>query len=300
MAGRSVLTHRLPAVIGGVALAGVGVGIYSRYFMNIAHAESGAAVGSQPKAFGSGPAFLSLKLESSEVVNHNTKKLRFALPTDRHVSGLALTSALLTFSWPQGSMMPVLRPYTPISPSDKPGTIEFLVKKYPRGKQSTHMHSLQPGDALRFVIPIPGYRWTPNKHPEITLIAGGAGITPMYQLIQGIFGNPEDKTRVTLVFGVNTDADVLLKTEFDDYARRFPDRFKAVYTVSHPAPDSPYAKGYVTKELLINTITATPDKADTKVFVCGPSGMERHLVGKGRQMGILGEMGYTKEQIHTF
>jgi len=137
-------------------------------------------------------------------------------------------------------------------------------------------------------------------HPEITLIAGGAGITPMYQLIQGIFRNPEDKTRITLVFGVNTDEDVLLKSEFDDYARRFPDRFKTVYTVSHPVPNSPYAKGYVTKELLSKVITATPDKKNTKVFVCGPTGMEESLVGKGKQQGILGELGYTKDQIHTF
>jgi cytochrome-b5 reductase len=87
MATKSIFSSRLPTVLGGVALAGVSVGIYSRYMMNVAHADSGAP----PKAFGSGPAFLSLKLESSEAVNHNTKKLRFALPTEAHVSGLTLT-----------------------------------------------------------------------------------------------------------------------------------------------------------------------------------------------------------------
>lgn len=87
MAAKAALPGRLPAVLGGVALAGIGIGAYSRYMMTVAHADGGAP----PKAFGSGPAFLSLQLQSSEVVNHNTKRLRFALPTDEHVSGLPLT-----------------------------------------------------------------------------------------------------------------------------------------------------------------------------------------------------------------
>ena len=87
MASRSIFPGRLPTVLGTVALAGVGVGVYSRYMMGVAHADSGLP----PKAFGGGPAFLSLQLQSSESVNHNTKKLRFALPTDEHVSGLPLT-----------------------------------------------------------------------------------------------------------------------------------------------------------------------------------------------------------------
>lgn len=175
-----------------------------------------------------------------------------------------------------------------------------MVKKYPNGKQSTHLHSLQPGDHLRFVTPIPGYRWTPNKYPDITLIAGGAGITPMYQLIQGILGNPEDKTRITLVFGVNTDADVLLESEFKEFESRFPHRFKAIYTVSNPIAGSSHAKGYVTKELLSKVITATPGTGNTKVFVCGPPAMENALVGNRTKQGILGELGYTKDQIHRF
>ncbi|KAI1119955.1 oxidoreductase NAD-binding domain-containing protein [Nemania abortiva] len=296
MAASTIWTGKLPSVLGSVALAGVGIGVYSRYMINVAHADNGAP----PKAFGGGPAFLSLRLQSSEVVNHNTKKLRFALPTDEHVSGLTLTSALLTFAWPKGCLLPCVRPYTPITKSNEAGVIELMVKKYPNGKQSTHLHSLQPGDYLRFVTPIPGYKWVPNKHPDVTLIAGGAGITPIYQLIQGILHNPEDKTRITLVFGVNTDADVLLKPEFEDFERRFPNRFKAIYTVSNPVPGSPYAKGYVTKELLSKVMTTTPETGGTKVFVCGPPAMENALVGSRRQQGILGELGYTKDQIHRF
>ncbi|OTB00688.1 hypothetical protein M426DRAFT_324052 [Hypoxylon sp. CI-4A] len=288
----AIRSIRLSRGITGLAVATTGVGLYT-YMKTVAYADSGA-----PKsAFGSGPAFLSLELESTEAVNHNTKRLRFKLPDPEAVSGLTLTSALLTYSWPKGCMLPALRPYTPVSDLDKQGALELLVKRYPNGKQSTHIHSLQPGDSLRFVTRIPGYNWQPNKHPDITLIAGGAGITPIYQLIRGIFQNPDDHTKVTLVFGVNTDADLLLKKEFDEYQARFPDRFKVVYTVSQPADGSPLRKGYVTKELLMEV---GPIPSDGKVFVCGPPPMEGALVGSWRKSGILQELGYRKDQIHKF
>ncbi|EGY16864.1 NADH-cytochrome b5 reductase [Verticillium dahliae VdLs.17] len=221
------LRHIRPTkAVAAIAAGGISLGIYSRMMTDSAHADSG----SPSKVFGSGPAFVSLPLESSEVVNHNTKRLRFRLPDENAVSGLALTSAVLTISWPKGRWLPVARPYTPISPSDQPGTLDLLVKLYPDGKQSTHLHSLSPGETLLFAAGLKGPAWKPNAIPHVTLIAGGAGITPIYQLTQGILRNPEDKTNITLVFGINTDADALLKPEFDAFEKDFPGRFEAIYT----------------------------------------------------------------------
>ena len=39
------------------------------------------------------------------------------------------------------------------------------------------------------------------RHEKIGLIAGGTGITPCYQLIKHILNNPNDKTKITLVYG---------------------------------------------------------------------------------------------------
>jgi cytochrome-b5 reductase len=184
-------------------------------------------------------------------------------------------------------------------PADEPGSLELMVKCYPNGKASTYLHSLSLGESLLFLTAIPGYKWKPNAFPHITLIAGGAGITPLFQLTQGILKNPEDKTEITMIVGVNTDADVLLKKEFDEFERSFPGRFKAVYTVSRPVEGSPLRKGYVTKELL-EDVLGEPHKGDTKVFVCGPPPMEDALVGKRGKGGILRELGYRKDQIHNF
>ncbi|TDZ32158.1 NADH-cytochrome b5 reductase 2 [Colletotrichum spinosum] len=261
-----------------------------------ANADSGAAT---TKVFGAGPAFVSLPLESAEMVNHNTKRLRFKLPQRDAVSGLSLTSSVLTMAWPEGRWLPVARPYTPIQPLDDPGYLELLVKQYPDGKQSTHIHSLAPGQKLLFAAALKGHQWKPNSYPAITLVAGGAGITPLYQLAQGILRNPQDRTAVTLVFGVNSDEDVLLEKELRQFEREFPGRFRAVYTVSRPVAGSQHRKGHVTKELL-QEVAPKPAAGETKVFVCGPPAMEAALLGKRSSPGILQQLGYRKDQIHQF
>ncbi|KAL2856427.1 hypothetical protein BJY01DRAFT_203365 [Aspergillus pseudoustus] len=289
-----------------LTVGGISTYAISNFFGQSALAESPAP----QRVFGKGPAFKYLQLHSSESVNHNTKRLRFELPGGENAqSGLSLTSALLTLSKPEGSWLPVVRPYTPISKLEEPGFIELLVKKYPNGKASSHLHNLKPGDSLLFLASIPGFAWTPNKFSHVYLIAGGAGITPIYQLAQGILDNPADKTtKVTVVFGVNTEEDLLLRSEFDAYKQQHPDRFDIHYTVSRPkkdfSPEEGVRSGYVTKELLAELMQG-PSEKDSKVFVCGPPAMETALVGSGGPFGkggngILEQLGYSKDKIHRF
>lgn len=175
-----------------------------------------------------------------------------------------------------------------------------MVKLYPNGKQSTHLHSLKPGDTLTFA-PIKEFAWTPNKHEHVALIAGGAGITPMYQLARGILHNPTDQTRVTLVWGVNTDEDIFLKDEFAAMERAYPGRFKAVYVVATPEAGSPHQKGFVTRQVLDGAGLGASEKKnrDVKVLVCGPPAMEKALKGKKGQ-GVLAELGYRPDQVYSF
>lgn len=79
-----------PSVFKGLAVAGVGGAVISRFMMTTAEAESPNKEGK--KIFGrAGPVFTRLALESTENVNHNTKKLSFKLPGEGAVSGLPLT-----------------------------------------------------------------------------------------------------------------------------------------------------------------------------------------------------------------
>ena len=80
------------AVVSTLLAGGLAAGLVSRLAIKDLRADSPvAAPPPPPKTFGSGPAFLSLPLESAEQVNHNTKRLRFRLPSEQAVSGLPLT-----------------------------------------------------------------------------------------------------------------------------------------------------------------------------------------------------------------
>lgn len=247
-----------------------------------------------------------MELKAVETVNHNTKRLRFALPEGDMVSGLDVASAVLTKVKPEGAEKPVLRPYTPISDEDARGHIDLLVKKYPGGPMSTVLHDLTPGQRLDIKGPLPKYKWAPNKHSHVALVAGGTGITPMYQLCRAIFSNPDDKTKVTLVFGNVTEEDILLKKELVELENTYPQRFRAFYVLDKPPKTWQGGSGFITKELL-KTVLPEPKEDNIKVFVCGPPGLMNAVSGnkkspkdQGELVGILRELGYTPEQVYKF
>ncbi|KAK4155522.1 hypothetical protein C8A00DRAFT_31658 [Chaetomidium leptoderma] len=250
--------------------------------------------------------WVSLKLEEVETINHNSKRLRFALPEDDMVSGVHVTSAILTKFKPADAEKPVIRPYTPINDEDARGYMDLLVKQYPNGPMSTHLHDMVPGQRLDIKGPLPKYPWTANKHDHIALIAGGTGITPMFQLCRAIFNNPDDQTKVTLVFGNISEDDILLKKELATLENRYPRRFRAFYLLDNPPSHWTGGKGYINGELL-KTVLPEPKSDNIKLFVCGPPGMMKSISGgktspkdQGELSGVLKELGYSQEQVYKF
>ncbi len=216
-----------------------------------------------------------------------------SLPNTRHPAPGSLSSA-------------------PTHPSTISISPELLVKKYPNGRASGHMHSLNPGDELTVRGPLPGQWAVPKDERNILCIAGGAGITPIYSLAKGILANPADKTKVELLWGVNGTRDIVLKKELEELEQQHPDRLRVVYAVSgaEALPDAPslgdeekYRKGYVDKTLLSEAIVrcqkngAWGDDKGQRVFLCGPPKMEDAVAGKD---GILAELGVLKKEVHRF
>ena len=221
---------------------------------------------------------------------------------------------------------PVIRPYTPVSDEgwshcpftpllcrhvlieiiDATGHLDFIVKKYPNGPMSEHMHSMNPGQRLDIKGPIPKYPYEANKLDHIGMVTGGTGITPMYQIIRAIFKNPEDKTKVTLLYGNITEDDILLKRELEDLENTYPQRFRVFYTLDKPSENWQKGRGFITKET-VKTVLPEPKTENIKIFVCGPPGMYKAISGmknspadQGELSGILKELGYSKDQVYKF
>jgi cytochrome-b5 reductase len=252
-----------------------------------------------------------LKVTDVQQVNHDTKRITFELPGGkREVSGVTPGAAILTQHTPAGASFPVFRPYTPIHDLDQPGVLELLVKRYPNGRASSHLHSLGPGDELTVRGPLPGHWTTPKEPRDILCIAGGAGITPIYSLTKGILANRDDETRIQLLWGVNGTRDIVLKKELEELEQKYPDRLHVTYAVSGPeaaadaslGDQNKYRKGYIDETLLKEAIAvcesgAWGDSKGQKVFLCGPPKMEDAMAGKS---GILTQLGLQKKEIHRF
>lgn len=171
---------------------------------------------------------------------------------------------------------------------------------------SEHFHSMEPQQRLDFKGPIPKLPYEPNKYKHVALIAGGTGITPMYQVARAIFNNPADKTKVTLVFANVAEEDILLKREFEELENTYPQRFRAFYVLNNPPKEWRGSKGMIDKELL-KTVLPEPKTEDIKVLVCGPppmykaiSGAKKSPADQGELDGILKELGYQKDQVYKF
>ena len=128
----------------------------------------------------------------------------------------------------------------------------------------------------------------------------------MYQLTRAIFNNPDDQTKVTLIFGNVTEEDILLKKEFDDLEEKYPQRFAAFYVLDDPPEEWKQGRGFITKDLLKETIPG-PKEENIKVFVCGPPGLYKALSGtkkspaeQGELTGYLKELGYEDSQVYKF
>jgi len=51
-------------------------------------------------------------------------------------------------------------------------------------------------------------------------------------MIEEVLFNPDDKTKITLLFANTSSDDILLKPDLDKLAQKYPDRIKIYYTVS--------------------------------------------------------------------
>lgn len=256
------------------------------------------------KTFKDNGEWIDLKLKDSWNISANTKHYVFELNSPDDVSGLVTASCVLAkYVTPKGNN--VIRPYTPVSDVNQKGTIEFVIKTYPEGKFSKHVYDLKPNDTVSFKGPIVKWKWEPNQFKHISLIGGGSGITPLFQLLHEITKNPKDNTKVDLFYGSLTKDDILLKKELDKIASEHPDQVNIHYFVDKASDDWKGHTGHITKDFLKENLPAP--SADAKIFVCGPpplykaiSGMKNSPTDQGEVTGALAELGYNKEHVFKF
>ncbi|CAJ0953221.1 unnamed protein product [Ranitomeya imitator] len=176
-----------------------------------------------------------LRLIDKEVISHDTRRFRFALPSPEHILGLPIGQHIYLSARVDGNL--VVRPYTPVSSDDEKGYVDLVVKAYTpnfqtAAKMSQYLEALKIGETIDFRGPSglltysgrgtfqirPDKKTAPvtKKVQQLGMIAGGTGITPMLQLIRAVMKDKDDRTVCYLLFANQAEKDILLRDELEE------------------------------------------------------------------------------------
>ena len=191
----------------------------------------------------------------------------------------------------------IARCYTPIQVDRE--SITLLVKRYSNGSVSRMLTNLKNGDKVWLRGLIPTFTYTPNRVDSLIMIAGGTGITPMYQLASSILKSDQN-TQITLLYANKSKNDILLKSELDELASKFP-KFTIKYTLEDYDSEWDQGKGRITSADLKDFANS---KDSIAFIVCGPLGLIESIAGprisnddQGPLGGYLKELGFQDGQV---
>ncbi|KIR32002.1 cytochrome b5 reductase [Cryptococcus deuterogattii MMRL2647] len=156
-----------------------------------------------------------------------------------------------------------------------------------------------------FKGPLQKFKYEANSFEKGLCIAGGSGITPMWQLINHSLSIPEDKTKWTLIYANVSEADILLRKEFDALAQKYPGRLDIKYVLDKGPWGWKGETGYVTADLIKKAFPKNEGE-NVRAFVCGPPGQMKAISGEkegmkqGELSGALKDLGYTSNEVFKY
>lgn len=194
------------------------------------------------------------------------KQLKVVLSVGQHVI-LKAASLIRSYS--------VTRQYTPTSPLTTIAYMELLIKSYSNGQMSHLVNTWTLGTKLAIRGPFGDYKYQRNLFKFIVMIACGTGITPMQQIIRQVVDDEADNTRITLLYGVRTSKDILLKESLDLYSCYW--NISIIYALSQENSstssiiryeDSTHI-GRINYTLLKDIMQPFSDCASLQILICG-------------------------------
>ncbi|KAF8525379.1 hypothetical protein JB92DRAFT_2702378 [Gautieria morchelliformis] len=278
--------------------------------------------------------FTPVTLTASISCTPYTKLLTFKLPS--HLIPDASTRMPIFSVYVKDSDIQVERPYTPLEGIDAQGQMHFWVKRYQGGEVGRWLHERKVGDEIEIRGPIPNWKWQDGEWDEIVMVSGGTGITPFYQLMNGVFSAISEgrlpRTRFTLLHSSPTPLDLPPRSILGPlqlFAQLYPESISIRLYVDAMDPkasrvDLPrLALGRIGRKALERAVaprsaetdwwwtklwgpTRRADVARRKILflVCGPEPMIGAIAGPRVQAahgavvgGVLGEMGAEPHQV---
>ena len=156
--------------------------------------------------------------------------------------------------------------------------LEFQVKIVPNGLMSTWLDkTAKVGDTFEFNGPHGSFFLREAMRPAL-LVAGGTGLAPIMSMLRHVEATGSART-FHLVYGGNTDNDIVETDLLDDWAKKLPN-FSWDYCVADPNAKATN-KGFVMGIIDEGHLHA----GDASIYLCGPPAMveavREHVKGMG-------------------
>jgi len=272
-------------------------------------AQFGSSKGDEAPEFGLNGEYQKYKLVAKTQYNHDSIILRFALQSDKTILGLPIGNHM-RIRWKDDSMEePIMRSYTPISDDTLVGFFDLLIKVYEPGAMTQRLNKLEINEYIESVGPLGRINYNEPSNLKITergesknlkvskigMLAGGTGITPMYQVMQFIHRNREsDKTQISLIFANKTEKDILMEKELKQMMDEN-ENIKVFHTIEKVESETQEWKGgmgYISTEMIKEHIPEPAD--DVAVLYCGPPPFNKSMKSQ------LEAIGYPASNVHKF
>lgn len=122
---------------------------------------------------------------------------------------------------------------------------------------------------------------------RLALVAGGTGITPIYQVICRVLARASDETKLALVYCNHNEGEILLRKELDGLQASRPN-FTVWYTLSQPPEGWTQGTGRVDANMLEKHLGLgeAGKRGGVMALVCGRPGMVDGVKGMLRELEI--------------
>ena len=145
------------------------------------------------------------------------------------------------------------------------------------GLFSPMLFAMQPGDTVDLSGPLGYFHWRQPASDSI-LVATGTGIAPF----RGMLQEPLGDSKVTLVFGVRYEPNLMYRAAFEKLEAELGGQFRFLPVLSRADESWQGRRGHVQTHVL----EAIGDRRDVNVYVCGMKAMVDDLRAQLKALGF--------------
>lgn len=202
-----------------------------------------------------------LRIRRSQWLNEDLLHLELVHPWRLPLPRFAPGQFLTILAQPPGSR-PMRRCYSLAAWHANPWHYQLCIKREPDGRMSQWLaEQAQPGRSLRVLPPAGHFTLEPQHGPQLLLIAGGVGITPMRAMLQAWLQRPGGR-RLTLLYAGRDRAALAYHQELLELAARHP-AFDYRPALSRDSQAPPAWQGRLDRQRLSELVSG-----DSEVFIC--------------------------------